>query len=123
MGNAEYMGQQSKIGIPNAEVFQGTCADDSWSSQHDVIKFPPHPLDLSSFSAPVVAPFPATSAVNTLPLAKLQAQSKRKRIRKPTEAFSMNIMPMTPMPHASKDDDIEKEDDPSMDSGIGLVGS
>ena len=113
--------EQSKIVIPNAEVFQGTCADDSWSSQHDVIKFPTQPLDLSSFSAPVVAPFSATSAANTLPLAKLQAQSKRKRIRKPTEAFSMNIMPMTPMPHASKDDDIEKEEDPSVDSGIGPV--
>ena len=113
--------EQDKSFIPNAEVFQGTCADDSWSGQHDVIKFPTQPLDLSSFSAPAVAPFSSNSEVNTLPLAKLQAQAKRKRIRKPTEAFSMNIMPMTPMPHASKDDDIEKEEDPSIDSGIDLV--
>jgi hypothetical protein len=95
--------------IPNQEVFRGTCADEHFGlngspiSGKGVISFPSQPLDLSSLSTSVVLP----SQLSKSQVKKLQNQDgkeKRKRVRKPTESISINIMPMTPLPHQTKED-------------------
>jgi len=50
-----------------------------------------------------------------------QTKAKRKRTRKTTESSSINIMPMTPMPHVTKEDDSEGVMDKtgSSDSALG----
>ena len=111
--------------IPNAEIFKGTCADDGFGliNLAPQVKFPSQPLDLSTLpsSAASVSPEPSKlSAPHDSKLQSTQEKGKRKRVRKQTESHVMNIMPMTPMPHMSKDDSVFKENEPSTDSGIVL---
>jgi hypothetical protein len=114
------------IMIPNQEVFRGTCADERIGLNINQIKFPSQPLDLSTLSTSVEGVSPRLSKQNTPQSKKLQNQQgkiKRKRARKQTDPSSMNIMPMTPMPHTTKDHGIEEENDPSVDSGLGSNSS
>jgi hypothetical protein len=113
--------------IPNQEIFRGTCADERIGLNINSIKFPTQPLDLStlSTSAGIVSNKFITKQITSQPK-KLQNQEgkiKRKRARKQTEPSSMNIMPMTPMPHTTKTSDMEEEKDPSVDSGLGSNSS
>jgi hypothetical protein len=106
--------------IPNQEVFRGTCADDTSRLNLSPIKFPSQPLDLSTLSSSAGMLSSEVSKSNNSQNKKLQnaqGKVKRKRIRKQTEPVSMSIMPMTPMPHISKDDDTEEPKEPSTDSG------
>ena len=113
--------------IPNSEIFKGTCADDSFGPKYtEPLKFPSQPLDLSLISPGSASISPRPSSSLTLPQRKTnspQEKGKRKRVRKQTEPLPMNIMPMTPMPHMSKDDDAEADNEPSTDSGIASSSS
>jgi len=110
--------------IPNSEIFKGTCADDAFGlNLAPSVKFPSQPLDLStlSSSAASVSPEPSkSSASQERTIQSTQDKGKRKRVRKQTEPHPINIIPMTPMPHMSKDDEGFMEKDPSIDSGIML---
>ena len=106
--------------IPNQEVFRGTCADETSRLNLSPVKFPSQPLDLSTLSSSARMFSSELSKPNSSPNKKLQnaqGKVKRKRIRKQTEPMSMSIMPMTPMPHTSKDDDTDEPKEPSTDSG------
>jgi hypothetical protein len=115
--------------IPNQEVFRGTCADDAIrlnlnpTPRKELIRFPSQPLDLSTLSTSVgIFPLQLSKSGSTQVTKpqSLHGKVKRKRVRKPTESISINFMPMTPMPHTTKDDGVEEERDPSTDSGVGL---
>ena len=110
--------------IPNQEVFRGTCADESFGINMNRIKFPTQPLDLSTLSNSVVAS-PLTIPTTVTTHSKSQPSSpvkiKRKRVRKQAESLTnntMNLMPMTPMPHTTEYDEMDEEQNPSTDSGI-----
>jgi len=113
--------------IPNSEIFKGTCADDAFGPKYtEPLKFPSQPLDLSLISPGSASISPRPSSSLTSPQRKTnspQEKGKRKRVRKQTEPLPMNIMPMTPMPHMSKDDDAEADNEPSTDSGIASSSS
>lgn len=115
--------------IPNQEVFIGTCADDNFGLRLNPIKFPTQPLDLSTLSNSVVVS-PMTIPTSGTTQGKKQENSpvkvKRKRVRKQTEPLpmnTMNLMPMTPMPHTTKYDDMDEEPNPCTDSGMGSIVS
>jgi hypothetical protein len=110
--------------IPNQEVFKGTCADESFGRElsqkpkQPLVRFPSQPLDLSTFSAPLLSP--EANKLGSNEISKLispqrqdipttQDKVKRKRARKETEPCPLNIMPMTPMPHQTKEDEDEDE--------------
>jgi hypothetical protein len=116
--------------IPNQEVFRGTCADATPRlnlnpiPRNELIRFPSQPLDLSALSTSVVilpSQLPKSRNTQVKKTQNPAGKVKRKRGRKPTESISINIMPMTPMPHTTKDDGMEEERDPSTDSGVGLI--
>ena len=115
--------------IPNQEVFRGTCADERIMDRRlnmNLIKFPSQPLDLSTLSTSTGMVSSGASQQITSQTKKLQNQQgkvKRKRARKQTEPSSMNIIPMTPMPHTTKTSEMEEEKDPSVDSGLGSNSS
>ena len=110
--------------IPNSEIFKGTCADEVFPQKHSpIVKFPSQPLDLSTLSSSTASLSPPPSTSSEILQRRLHSppeKGKRKRVRKQTEPLPMNIMPMTPMPLMSKDDDGVEDNDPSTDSGISL---